>query len=86
MFETNSAWLLFWFDAFQWVFPAFIWGATTLAVLGVWICIVHVARLALLRTLEVVVIVEAAREAKRQGRSPILRAWTRLDRRWGNGS
>jgi hypothetical protein len=84
MFETNSAWLIFWYQAFQWLFPAFMWGATAWAIFGVWMGVLHLARMALLRTLEVAVIVEAAREAKRQDRAPILRAWTRLEKRWGN--
>lgn len=73
-------------EALLYCFASFMIAATVAGLLLVWISIMYMVRKALLRTLEVAVIVEAAREAKRQDRAPILRAWTRLDKRWGNGS
>ena len=75
-----------WVDlVFYWVFPVALLMATGITVLLLGWLMSTLARRALLATLEVAVIVEAAREAKRQDRAPILRAWTRLDRRWRDG-
>lgn len=64
-------------------FPAFLAMCTGAGVVMLWWAGCLLARRALLATLEVAAIVEAAREAKRQDRAPILRAWTRLSKRWG---
>lgn len=68
-----------------WVFPMFLTTATGATLVWAWLGMAALARRALLATLEVAMIVEAAREARRQDRAPILRAWTRLDKRWRDG-
>ncbi len=68
-----------------WVFPPFLAMATGGGIVALWWGLAALVRRALLATLEVATIVEAAREAKRQDRAPILRAWTRLEKRWRDG-
>lgn len=81
----TAAFLQMFGDALTYCFAVFMVVAIVLGLLLLWLGVMYVARTALLRTLEVAVIVEAAREARRQDRAPILRAWTRLEKRWGNG-
>lgn len=72
-----------WVDfMWRWVFPMFLATGTGMVLVTLWLGAVLLTRRALLATLEVASIVEAAREANRQDRAPILRAWTRLHKRW----
>lgn len=82
----TAKFLIFSWHAFGWLFVAFVWGAAFWAVMGLWLGAMSLARTALLRTLEVSAIVEAALEAKRLGRAPILRAWQWLHKRGEDGS
>lgn len=83
--ESMLMWDMWQLVTSRWLFPAFMTVASAMVLL-LWIVgAVRLLRLALLNTLELAVIVEAAREAKRQDRAPILRAWTRLDKRWRDG-
>ena len=66
----------------DWAFPMFMASCMGAGMVMLWWAGCLLVRRALLATLEVATIVEAAREANRQDRVPILRAWTRLHKRW----
>lgn len=72
----------YWVSFLYALFGVFCWAATLYALSGLLLLTFNLLRRVLLRIFEVAAIVEAAREAKAQGRAPMLRAWTRLDALW----